>query len=117
MKALSQDLRQRVVDALQQGQTRRQVAQRFAISLSSVARLVRQWREQGHLQPKPVPGRTRAVRPSEHETLRALVAADKNATLSSLSDAFFEQTGRRVSISALQRNLRWLENSHKKSRR
>jgi transposase len=116
MKALSQDLRQRVVDALQQGQTRRQVAERFAISLSSVARLARQFKEQRHLQPKPIPGRTRAVRPCEHESLRALVAADKNATLLSLAAAFEQQTGRRVSISAMQRNLRWLENSHKKSR-
>lgn len=48
--------------------------------------------------------------------LRALVAADKNATLSSLSAAFAQQTGRRISTSALQRNLRWLEQSHKKSR-
>ena len=116
MKALSLDLRQRIVDALQEGQTRPQVAQRFAVSLATVGRLARQWREQQHLQPKPIPGRSRAVRPSEQETLRALVAADKNATLGSLSDAFFEQTGRRVSISAMQRNLRWLENSHKKSR-
>ena len=116
MKALSLDLRQRVVDTLQQGQTRRQVAERFCISLSSVGRLARQLREQGHLQPKPLPGRTRAVRPSEHETLHALVAADKNAPLASLSAAFEQETGRRVSISAMQRNLRWLENSHKKSR-
>ncbi len=114
MKALSLDLRQRVVDALQQGQTRRQVAERFAVSLASVGRLARQWRDQQDQRPRPIPGRPRAVRPSEQETLRALVAADKEATLSSLSAAFFEQTGRRVCISALQRNLRWLEQSHKK---
>ena len=115
MKALSVDLRQRVIDALQQGQTRRQVAQRFCVSLATVGRLARQWREQQHLQPRPIPGRPRAVRPEEQETLSALVAADKNATLWSLSAAFEQHTGRRVSISAMQRNLRWLENSHKKS--
>ena len=116
MKALSADLGQRVVDALQQGQTRRQVAERFGVSLASVGRLARQWREQGHLQPPPIPGRARAVRPSEQETLRALVAADKDATLASLSAAFEQPTGRRTCPSALQRNVRWLTCSHKKSR-
>ena len=116
MKALSLDLRQRVVDALQQGQPRRHLPGRLAISLSCVGPLVRQFREQGDLQPPPIPGRSRAVRPTEQETLRALVAADKNATLASLSAAFEQETGRRISTSALQRNLRWLENAHKKSR-
>ncbi len=116
MKALSVDLRQRVVDALQEGQTRRQVAERFCVSLASAGRLARQWREQGHLQPRPIPGRPRALRESERETLQALVAADKDATLASLSVAFEQEAGRRISLSALQRNLRWLACSHKKSR-
>ena len=114
LKALSLDLRQRVVDALQQRQTRPQVAPRFGVSLASVGRLTRQWRQQGHLQPRPIPGRAQAVRPSEQETLSALVAADKNATLWSLSAALEQQSGRRVSLWALHRNLRWLEQSHKK---
>ena len=115
MKALSLDLRQRIVTALLEGQTRPQVAQRFAVSVPTVGRLARQWREHQHLQPKPITGRTRAVRPEEQEMLRALVAADKNATLGTLSMAFLETTGRAISTSALHRNLRWLEQSHKKS--
>ena len=115
MKALSLDLRQRIIAALLEGQTRPQVAQRFAVSVPTVGRLARQWREHKHLQPKPIKGRTRAVRPAEEPILRALVKADKNATLGTLSQAFAHQTGRCISKSALHRNLRWLEQSHKKS--
>jgi transposase len=115
MKPLSLDLRQRVVAAPHEGQTRRQVAQRFAVSPATLGRLARQWRQQGHPEPKPVPGRPRAVAAAQQETLQRLVAADKNATLASVAAAFEQETGKRVSPSALHRNLRWLEQSHKKS--
>ena len=119
MRALSLDLRQRIVAALlQEWQTRQSVAERYCVSVASVGRLARQWREQGHLEPKPIPGRPRAIRgESEQETLKELVVRDKDATLESLSEAFEKQTGRPISISALHRNLRWLDRSHKKSRR
>ncbi len=114
MKPLSVDLRQRVVDALQSGQTRNQVATRFAVSLSSVGRLARQWREQGNLEPRPIPGRTRAVCEAHKDWLQELLAAQEDWTLQSLAQAFQEKVGKAISTSALQRNLDWLGFSYKK---
>lgn len=116
MKPLSMDLRHRVVAALQTGQTYTQVAHRFCVSQATVGRLARQWREEGHLEPLPVPGRPRAIAQHEQETLRALLADQREGTLESLSRALEEQIGKRVSSSALHRNLKWLGYSHKKSR-
>src|SRR5689334_16945292 len=108
MKALSLDLRQRVLDALHSGQTHVQVAQRFSVSPASVGRLSRQFKEQGHLQPRPIPGRARAVAEPDKGTLQELITTTQDATLASLSLAFQEATGKSISKSALQRNLHWL---------
>lgn len=116
MRAFSLDLRQRVVDALQSGQTRPHVSERFGVSLATIDRLARQWRQTQDLSPRPIPGRSRAITETEREILQALVSTQKDPTLASLSQAFLEQTGKTVSLSALQRNLVWLGYSYKKSR-
>lgn len=52
MKALSDDLRQRIHDACQAGQGTAEVAERFAVSDRTVRRLKRRFREDGTLAPK-----------------------------------------------------------------
>ena len=119
MRPFSLDLRQRIVEALQSGQTRPQVAERFGVSPATVGRFIRQWREQSDLTPRPITGRPRAIPTADQELLQLLqelITTQKDATLESLSQALQEKTGRKVSISALQRNLVWLGYSYKKSR-
>jgi transposase len=58
MKAYSQDLRQRVVRAVDEGCTRAEIAQLFGVSLATIKRYLKQRREKsGHLIPKAIPGR------------------------------------------------------------
>ena len=114
MRAYSLDLRQRVVEALVSGQTQKAVAQRFDLSLSSVQRFARQWRGRGDLSAKPCPGKARAVCGEQGPDLKELVLSRTDWTLESLSEAWQQRTGRRLSISALQRNLRWQGLSLKK---
>lgn len=122
MRAFSLDLRQRVVEALQSGQTRPKVSERFGVSLATIDRLARQWRQTQDLAPRPIPGRARAITgraraitENEREILQTLMETQKDPTLTSLAQALLEQTGKTVSISALQRNLVWLGYSYKKS--
>ena len=115
MRAYSLDLRQRVVDALQSGQSRPQVSERFGVSLATIDRLARQWRQTQDLSPRPIPGRSRSITEAERETLQSLIATEKDPTLASLARTLEEQTGKKVSKSALQRNLVWLGYSYKKS--
>jgi len=116
MRPFSLDLRQRIVDALQSGQTRSAVAERFGVSLATVDRFAKQWREQSDLAPRPITGRPRAILKADQELLQTLITAQKDVTLESLSQALAEQTGKKISLSALQRNLVWLGYSYKKSR-
>ena len=115
MKPLSPDLRQRIVEALQGGQTREQVATRFCVSLSSVQRLKKQWKEHQHLKPKPIPGRQRAVKEEQAAELEELLATQNDWTLENLAQAWEQHTGKAISTSALHRNLHWLGYSYKKS--
>jgi transposase len=57
MKAYSQDLRQRVLRAIDGGKSQAEVAQTFAISTSSIKRYLKGRRESGHVLPKAIPGR------------------------------------------------------------
>jgi transposase len=57
MKAYSQDLRQRVVRAVDEGRTRAEIVQLFGVSLATIKRYLKQRRETGHLTPKAIPGR------------------------------------------------------------
>lgn len=53
MKSFSEDLRQRIVQVYEEATwSYEEVAARFRVSVGSVRRYVRQWREQRHLAPK-----------------------------------------------------------------
>jgi transposase len=114
MKPLSPDLRERMRDALQDGQTRTQVAQRFCVSLSSVQRLKKQWKEHRHLDPKPIPGRQRGITQDQAAQLKEIIASQNDWTLESLAQAWEQHAGKAISPSALHRNLHWLGYSYKK---
>lgn len=115
MRPFSLDLRERIVEALQSGQTRSEAAERFEVSLATVDRFAKQWREQSDLAPRPITGRPRAILNTEVELLQTVIATQKDVTLESLSQALEEKIGKKISLSALQRNLVWLGYSYKKS--
>ena len=57
MKAYSEDLRRKIVDALRRGVPKSEAASLFGVSLSSVKRFARMEREGDSLAPKKPPGR------------------------------------------------------------
>ena len=52
MKAYSQDLRERVLRAVDLGRPRAEVVQLFGVSLPPIKRYLKQRREEGHLRPR-----------------------------------------------------------------
>ena len=57
MKAYSQDVRERVLRAVDLGRPRAEVMQLFGVSLATIKRYLKQRREEGHVRPKAIPGR------------------------------------------------------------
>ena len=62
VKSLSDDLRVRVVEAVEAGASRRQAAARFGVSVSSAIRWVRRWRDRGEVRARPQGGDRRSGR-------------------------------------------------------
>jgi transposase len=52
-KSYSSDLRERVIEAVESGASRREAGERFEVSASSSIRWLQRWRESGSAAPKP----------------------------------------------------------------
>ena len=62
MKAISQDLRERILDTVERGDgSLRQIAGRFLVSVSFIMRLLQLYRSTGSLEPRPHGGGNPAV--------------------------------------------------------
>ena len=116
-KALSQDLRRRIVKAVLEGATYDEAAARFEVGRASVSRLLRRNRERGgDLAPDVAGGSRGGFEPAHHQVVRELVVEKPDRTLEELREGFEARTGRRSSTSAMSRALQKLELSRKKKR-
>ena len=52
-KSCSSDLRERVLDAVEEGASRREAAERFEVSASSAVKWFQAWQKEGRRAPKP----------------------------------------------------------------
>jgi transposase len=116
MQAYSLDLRQRVLAACQSGQSEKEVAARFALSLSSVQRYKRAHRATGNLAPQPWPGRAPKITKEHKDQLHALVASKTDWTLVSLCAAWKEAAGVEVARDVMGRTLSRFGITYKKRR-
>ena len=79
-KAYSCDLRERVIEAVEMGASRREAAERFELSVSSAVRWVQRWRDGRSAAPKPRGGSTSPLEEFTTEIL-ALNAEQPDLTL------------------------------------
>ena len=105
MKDYSLDLRQRIVQAVADGQAKAAVARRFAVSLSTVKRYVRQVTRAGTLTPKPRPGRPRRIPVGQEPALADQVGAANAATLAEHCQAWADRHGVVVGPATMSRAL------------
>jgi transposase len=86
MKPLSNDLRQRILDAVDRREgSRRQLASRFSVNLSTITRLLQLRRQTGSFDPRPHAGGAEPTLDQEGlERLRKLVEETPDATLEQL---------------------------------
>jgi transposase len=108
MKAYSEDLRRKIVDALKRGMPKSEAAGLFGVSLSSVKRFARMEREEGSLAPRKPPGRP----PKSNDTIRRLLSedlAERPAATASERRRYLERmTGESMSDSTVRQLVRRL---------
>src|SRR5260370_32039133 len=103
MKAYSQDLRQRVLRAVDAGQTQAEIAKTFAVSFAPIKRYLKQHRETGHVQPKAIPGRPAKKGAVLQAHLRAHLEAQPDATREEHCQLFTAEHGIEVSTASVSR--------------
>lgn len=110
MKAYSIDLRQRIVQAVESGESSQaNVAEQYAVSLSSVERFVRQWRTTESVAPSQAPrGPKRTLEPYA-AWLRAEVKRQPDATLTELCERLAKAHGVHAHPSQMWRELQLLD--------
>jgi transposase len=86
MPTISMDLRTRIFQARQEGETTCEVAERFAVSPAFVRRLIQRHRETGTLDPKSGPRGAKPRLAPHAERLRELVAERPDLTPAELRD-------------------------------
>lgn len=110
-KAYSEDLRARIVHAVEeQGISQPIVAERFAVSLSSVKRYVQQFRTTGSLTAATAPGRPRAIPADAHTAVVTQLMAAPDATLADHCVRWEAATGVVVSVSTwcrVEQRVQW----------
>ena len=79
-KSYSQDLRERVIEAVEMGASRHEAADRFEVSVSSAVKWLQRWRESKSAAPKPRGGSVSLLEAYAEEIL-AMTAGQPDLTL------------------------------------
>ena len=102
---LSQDLRDRIVRAVEGGSSIRQAAQRFAVSPSAAVNLMRRVRESGSTAPARFGGHRRPILDEHDDLIRSLLDAKPDMMLVEIQA---ELARHGIVVRATSTILRWL---------
>jgi len=83
-RPLSLDLRERIVDAVESGLSRRAAAERFRVSESCAIKLLQRWQRTGSAAPAPMGGSKGFVLEPYEALVRELIASQPDMTLDEL---------------------------------
>jgi transposase len=114
MKSYSEDLRHKIVAAVERGMPKTQAAHLFDVSLSSVKRYARMARQGDSLAPKRRPGRAPKVDEKTKKLLNEDMKERPAATIAERISFLESITGERLSYSTIWRLLKRLGWSRKK---
>src|SRR5215203_6060357 len=110
---LSQDLRERIVHAVEDGSTIRQAARRFAVSASAAIKLMQRVRQTGSTVPK-IGGHRRPILGPHADTLRTIATSKPGITLKGMREALQARGIVVKALSSIADMLHRLGLSHKK---
>jgi transposase len=94
-KAYSCDLRERVIEAVETGASRREAAERFEVSASSAVKWLQRWREKRSAEPQPRGG---SISPLEKFAAKVLAVVAEQPDLT-LGETVAELRKRRIKTS------------------
>lgn len=116
-RPLSNDLRFRLVAAVDAGMSCRAAADRFGVAASTAVKLMRRWRDGGSLAPRRQGGDRRSGRIEAHALqILGLVAGKVDITLTEIAAHLEREHGERFAPSTIWRLLDRHDQTFKKNR-
>ncbi len=115
MKAYSEDLRKRVVDAVEQGYPRTEIVKMLGVSLATIKRYLKQHREMGHVKAKTIPGRSPMKLAALQVGIVDQLRAYPDVSLERHCELWEQAHGVRVSRWTMSEAIRRVEWTRKKS--
>jgi transposase len=105
-KPISDDLRSRLIGAVDGGMSRRAAAERFGVAAASAVRWVQAWRATGEMRAKPQGGDKRSHRIEAYrDVILAAIEAQVDITLVELADMLHREHGTSFAPSTVWRFL------------
>jgi transposase len=119
MNAYSKDLRLKVLSAIDRGIPRKEVADLFGVSLSTIKRWLKRRRLTGAVTIHKIPGRPSVKGQALREWLPSQLKSNPDLTLAEHCEVFEDESGLKVSEATMSRNIARLPGGWplKKSRR
>jgi len=114
MNAYSQDLRQRIIKAVELTGNQTQVAITFQVSRSTVRRLLKLEKVDPTLTAKPRPGRQTEIAAENYPAVIAFLQEHNDLTLAQLGQLWEEHYHQKVSVATMSRLLKRLGWTRKK---
>ena len=113
-RALSLDLRRRIIEARETGLSSLETAKRFQVGVSTVRRLLLLWQETGTLEPRARKGRKPTLDDASCDLMRQWLQEKNDLTLGELCSRLSEH-GYEVTLQAVFYRLRAIGLSYKKN--
>ena len=105
-RALSTDIRTRLVSAVEGGMTRRSAAKRFRVAASTAIKWVEQWERTGDVRPRPQGGDQRSHRLEAHAAeILGLIEVQPDITLAEIAEHLDRSHGVKIAQSTVWRLL------------
>lgn len=114
MKAYSQDLRERVLRAVDQGIPRSEIVHVLGVSLATIGRYLKQRRETGQVRPRAIPGRPSKKVKSLQAGLQEQLETFPDATLAQHCQYWEQMHGMQISRWSMSRAINQLDWTRKK---
>src|SRR5215204_5644185 len=105
MNAYSKDLRLKTLAAIDRGVPRREVAELFGVSCSTIKRWLKRRRLTGDVNIRKIPGRPSVKGKALREWLPGHLKANPDLTLAEHCEIFEDESGVKVSEATMSRNI------------
>ncbi len=114
MRAYSQDLRRRILHAVNQGKPRAEIIKTFEVSQATIKRYLKLRRETGEVRAKAIPGRPAKKGAALQAGLRSQLEAYPDATLAEHCELWESEHSMQVSTASMSRAIHRLGWTRKK---